>query len=73
MRSWEIGQHIAQLHRFRETVGDHMSPADSIVRPPGMKKYLFEARIRNIQRLEAVIAKKMSEDSHKWVKRVYKA
>ena len=73
MRSWELGVHITQLHRFRETVGDHMSPADSIVRPPGMKKYLFEARIANIKRLESLIREKMAEDSHKWVKRVYKA
>ena len=73
MRSWEIGQHIAQLHRFRETVGDHMSPVDSIVRPPGMKKYLFEARIANIKRLESLIRQKLAEDSEKWVKRGYKA
>ena len=73
MRSWELGVHITQLNKVRERLGDHMSPVDSIARPPGMKKYLFEARIANIKRLESLIRQKLAEDSEKWVKRVYKA
>ena len=73
MRSWEIGQHCDQLNKCRERLGDHMSPASDIQRPSGMKRYLFNARVANIKRLEALIAKKMRVDSEKWVKRVYRA
>ena len=73
MRSWLLGQHIAQLHKCRAVLDDQYSPATEIQRPPGMKKYLFEARIKRIIKLEAKIRYIVAEDSHNWVKKTYKA
>ena len=69
MKTWEIGRHLEQVHKNRELCGgDHVTPVDQMVRPPGIKKYLWEARIRKIKKHEQAATRKLEEGLLAYIK-----
>ena len=64
MRLFEMNKSLRMIHKLREALQDHDSPAGRIKRPtdPLMRPYIFEAKIRLLKHHEKRFQKILKQD-----------
>ena len=68
MRIFEIGKQLDQANKIRGLMDDYDSTPGRIKKPPGMKKYLFENRIKKLRDCEAKAKKILEQDIKQYIK-----
>ena len=67
MNIYLINRSLDQVEKCRDLIGDQYTPVDELVRKPGQKLYLWEARIARIRLHEGIAAQLLKDGLIKYM------